>query len=186
MIYRFANCLLDDERRELRVDGAPVHVEPQVFDVLLLLRENRDRVVGRDELIDAVWGGRIVSEATLGARIWLARHVVGDTGNTQAVIRTLPRRGFRLVAPVDVDEAERESPVGTARASEPVARAQGKSATATGPAAAPPPTPGSGAVRSRPGARPAFRSPLRRAVVVVGALLLLLAIGAARLASSKP
>ncbi len=176
MIYRFANCLLDSERRELRVDGAPVHVEPQVFDVLLLLLENRDRVVGRDELIDAVWGGRIVSEATLGARIWSARHAVGDTGNTQAVIRTLPRRGFRLVAPVALDEAERDSPAGPDEGGERVSRPTDDGATEAGaaaivPATIGPATPGPGTVRSRPA------SPLRRAMAAVGALLLLLAIG---------
>jgi adenylate cyclase len=104
MIYRFSSCVLNSQHRELTVDGAPVHVEPQVFDVLLYLVERRDCVVSRDELIDAVWHGRIVSEATVAARIWGARHAIGDTGEAQGMIRTLPRRGFRFVAPVIVDD----------------------------------------------------------------------------------
>jgi adenylate cyclase len=107
MTYRFANCLLDSPRRELTVGGASVHLEPQVFDVLRHLVENRDRVVSRDELVEAVWQGRIVSEATIGARIFAARQAVGDTGEAQAVIRTLPRRGFRFVAPVTADGLDR-------------------------------------------------------------------------------
>jgi DNA-binding winged helix-turn-helix (wHTH) protein len=105
MIYQFANCALDCSLRQLTVAGKPVHVEPQVFDVLRHLIEHRDTVVSRDELIEAVWHGRIVSEATISARIWAARHAVGDTGDAQAVIRTVPRRGFRFVAPVCVDES---------------------------------------------------------------------------------
>jgi TolB-like protein/DNA-binding winged helix-turn-helix (wHTH) protein/tetratricopeptide (TPR) repeat protein len=104
MIYQFADCALDCSLRQLTVDGKPVHVEPQVFDVLRHLIENRDTVVSRDELIEAVWHGRIVSETTISARIWAARHAVGDTGEAQAVIRTVPRRGFHFVAPVYVDE----------------------------------------------------------------------------------
>lgn len=102
MIYQFASCELDTQVRELKVGGTPVHLEPQVFDVLHYLLERRDDVVSRDELIAAVWAGRIVSDTTISARIWAARHAVGDTGEAQAVIRTLPRRGFRFVAPVTV------------------------------------------------------------------------------------
>lgn len=100
MIYRFGACELDAERRELTVGGVPAHVEPQVFDVLRHLIENRDRVVSRDDLVDAVWQGRIVSDSTISARINSARRAVGDDGDAQAVIRTVPRRGFRFVAAV--------------------------------------------------------------------------------------
>ncbi|MEX2479991.1 MAG: winged helix-turn-helix domain-containing protein, partial [Gammaproteobacteria bacterium] len=92
----------------MTVADTPVHLEPQVFDVLRHLVENRDRVVSRHDLVDAVWQGRIVSEATISARIWAARHAVGDTGGAQAVIRTVPRRGFHFVAPVSVDEGSAE------------------------------------------------------------------------------
>lgn len=115
MIYHFGDCVLDRERRELTVGGAPVHLEPQVFDVLRFLLANHDRVVSRDELIEAVWQGRIVSEATISARIFAARHAVGDTGKAQQVIRTLPRCGFRFVAPVCGDAS---SPTETASPSQ--------------------------------------------------------------------
>jgi adenylate cyclase len=111
MIYRFGDSVLDSERRELIVGGVPVHVEPQVFDVLRHLLENRDRVVSRDELIESVWRGRIVSEATISARIFSVRQAVGDTGEAQTVIRTVPRCGFRLVAPVIREAPTREDTV---------------------------------------------------------------------------
>ena len=110
MIYRFANCLLDSRLRELSVGGDAVHVEPQVFDVLLHLIENRDRVVSRNDLVDIVWQGRSVSEATISARIFAARHAIGDTGAAQTAIRTLPRRGFRFVSPVESDAVGDEPP----------------------------------------------------------------------------
>ncbi|HKU97484.1 MAG TPA: winged helix-turn-helix domain-containing protein, partial [Vineibacter sp.] len=100
MIYRFGDCVLDHRQRALRRDGKPVTVEPQVFDLLRVLVEHRDRVVGRDELIDAVWGGRIVSDATVDSRVSAARRAIGDSGTAQSMIRTLPRRGFRFVATV--------------------------------------------------------------------------------------
>ena len=77
-------------------------VEPQVFDVLIYLVENRDRVVSKDDLIASVWGGRIVSESTLTSRINAARKAIGDTGEKQNLIRTFARKGVRFVAPVNV------------------------------------------------------------------------------------
>lgn len=115
-VYRFGDCLLDSTRALLSVRGAEMHVEPQVFDLLRHLVENRDRVVSRDELVAVVWNGRCVSETTIGARIFAARHAVGDSGQVQAIIRTLPRRGFRFVAPVSVEpEAMPEPPRPQAR-----------------------------------------------------------------------
>ena len=75
MLYRFENCVLDTARRELRRDAALTAVEPQVFDLLVFLVGNRDRVVSKDDLLASVWGGRIVSESTLGSRINAARRV---------------------------------------------------------------------------------------------------------------
>jgi len=75
----------------------PIEIEPQVFDLLVYLIENRDRVVTRDDLLASVWGGRIVSESTLASRINAARKAVGDTGEAQQLIRTLPRKGLRFV-----------------------------------------------------------------------------------------
>ena len=82
----FGGYELDQERRELRFHDAPVHVEPQVFDLLLHLVANRDRVVSKDEMVGAIWGGRIVSDVTLNSRINAARRAIGDDGKTQALI----------------------------------------------------------------------------------------------------
>jgi DNA-binding winged helix-turn-helix (wHTH) protein/alpha-beta hydrolase superfamily lysophospholipase len=100
MAYVFADCELDCERRELRRSGARVHLEPQVFDVLVHLVRNHHRVVTKDELLQAVWNGRAVSEDALTSRISAARRAVGDTGEDQQLIRTVPRRGFRFVGDV--------------------------------------------------------------------------------------
>jgi len=94
----FGEYVLDAERRELSRGVEQIAIEPQVFDVLLHLIENRDRVITKDDLIASVWGGRIVSEATLTSRINAARKAVGDSGEQQALIKTYPRRGFRFVA----------------------------------------------------------------------------------------
>ena len=98
MIYRFNRYVLDSSSRELRHEGKLVAVEPQVFDLLLLLIENRDRVVGKEEIIDLIWQGRVVSDVNLSSRIHTARRAVGDNGREQAIIRTVFRRGFRFVA----------------------------------------------------------------------------------------
>jgi DNA-binding winged helix-turn-helix (wHTH) protein len=105
--YRFAEFEIDIARQELRRAGAIVHVEPQVFDLLVHLIRNRDRIVSKDELFDAIWQGRIVSEATLSSRISAARRALGDSGNDQSVIRTLHKRGFRFVGDVDDDALRR-------------------------------------------------------------------------------
>lgn len=105
MLFRFADHVVDTDRRELSRGGAPVHVEPQVFDLLVHLIEERERVVGRDELFDVVWRGRIVSDATLDSRINAARRAVGDTGSRQELIRTVPRRGYRFVGRLEPTEA---------------------------------------------------------------------------------
>ena len=77
-----------------------IAVEPQVFDLLVFLVQNRDHVVSKDDLIEAVWGGRIVSESTLTSRINAARRAVGDSGENQKLIRTIPRKGLRFVGAV--------------------------------------------------------------------------------------
>jgi pimeloyl-ACP methyl ester carboxylesterase/DNA-binding winged helix-turn-helix (wHTH) protein len=104
MIVRFGDCEVDIEGRELRLGRQAVHVEPQVFDLLTYLIANRGRVASRDEIIEAVWHGRIVSDATLSSRINAARRAIGDDGRAQAFIRTVARRGFRFVGDVR-DEA---------------------------------------------------------------------------------
>jgi len=103
--FRFADFEIDLARQELRRAGAIVHVEPQVFDLLMHLIRNRDRIVSKDELFEAVWQGRIVSEATLSSRISAARRALGDSGNDQSFIRTLHKRGFRFVGDVEGDSS---------------------------------------------------------------------------------
>jgi len=99
-IFRFEEYELDCDLHELRRKGRTIAVEPQVFDVLVHLVRNRDRLVGKDELFDVVWKGRIVSDSTLLSRIKAARRAIGDSGKTQTLIRTLPRRGFRFIGDV--------------------------------------------------------------------------------------
>src|SRR5271165_2449148 len=108
MIFGFATCELDLDRRELRRDGAPVHVEPQVFDLLAYMVRHRDRLIGKDELFGAIWHGRIVSEAALTTRISAARRAIGDTGEDQALLRTVARRGVRFTASVEERTGDRD------------------------------------------------------------------------------
>src|SRR5436309_9429666 len=100
MIVNFGDCEIDVERRELKRANAPVHVEPQVFDLLNYLVRNRDRVVSKDDLIASIWGGRIVSDSTLTSRINAARKAIGDSGEGQKLIRTIARKGLRFVGDV--------------------------------------------------------------------------------------
>src|ERR1044072_2930983 len=97
MQFVFAGCVLDGDKREFTRHAEPVAMEPQVFDLLLYLLQNRDRVVSRDDLITAIWNGRIVSESTLSTRITAARKAIGDTGEDQILIKTYPRKGIRFV-----------------------------------------------------------------------------------------
>jgi TolB-like protein len=129
--YLFGDYTLDADRRELCRAGQPVHVEPQVFDLLLYVIRNRDRVVTRDDLIAGVWGGRIVAESTLGNRINAARHAIGDSGERQQFIRTIARRGIMFVG--DVRE---EDGAGSFRASEAGASTSAAPAPASNPDAA--------------------------------------------------
>jgi pimeloyl-ACP methyl ester carboxylesterase len=100
-----AGMELDTTRFELRRHGVPVALEPQAFDVLAYLASHRDRLVGKDELLDAVWGGRFVTESALTSRIKQVRRAVGDDGRAQEVIRTVHGRGYRFVPPVTVVDA---------------------------------------------------------------------------------
>jgi DNA-binding winged helix-turn-helix (wHTH) protein len=104
--YRFGDCCLDTDRRELRRGAALVPVEPQVFDILAYLIRNRDHVVSRDDLIAAIWAGRIVSESALTTRINAARNVIGDNGQVQLLIKTFPRKGVRFVGTVYDDQSQ--------------------------------------------------------------------------------
>ena len=100
MQFVFDHHTLDTERRELLRGGATIAMQPQVFDVLVYLLQNRERVVSKDDLIALVWHGRIVSDSTLTSRINAARAAIGDSGRDQKLIRTIPRKGFRFVGAV--------------------------------------------------------------------------------------
>ena len=100
MLYFFEDFVLDTGRRELRRGPVSIELEPQVFDVLEFLIRTRDRVASRDDLLEAVWNGRVVSESTLSSRINAARFAIGDDGTAQRLIRTLPRKGVRFVGSV--------------------------------------------------------------------------------------
>ncbi len=106
MEFLFSGHTLDVDRRELRRGSEAIAIEPQVFDILVHLIESRDRVVSKDDLIAAVWGGRIVSDSTLTSRINAARKAVGDSGEEQKLIRTIARKGFRFVGEVRLARIE--------------------------------------------------------------------------------
>ena len=105
----FGEHTFDLQRRELRTGGQVIPVEPQVFDLVEYLIRHRDRVVSKDELMASIWRGRIVSESTVAVRINAARRAIGDTGEDQIFIRTLPRKGFRFVGEVRETGSEHAS-----------------------------------------------------------------------------
>src|SRR3954453_3457057 len=98
--YLFEEYAFDTDRRELHRGADVVSVAPQVFDLLDYLIRNRERVVSKDDLINAIWNGRIVSDAALTTRLNAARSALGDSGEEQRLIKTLPRKGFRFVGRV--------------------------------------------------------------------------------------
>ena len=112
MLYLFDDCVLDTDRRELCSGSGQVSIEPQAFDLLEYLIRHRERVVSRDELIDAIWSGRIVSESALNTRINAVRGAISDDGTRQRLIRTFQRKGIRFVG--DVREESNPSKPGDA------------------------------------------------------------------------
>ena len=116
MIYRFGDFELDADQVELRRDGARLAVEPQVFALLRLLVERRERLVSKDEIIEEVWGGRFVSESAVSSRIKFCRQALGDDGATQQWIRTIHGQGFRFVGEVTIEGDEPSAPSGLAPA----------------------------------------------------------------------
>ena len=105
--YLFEKYAFDTDRRELHRGADSVSIAPQVFDLLEYLIRNRERVVSKDDLINAIWNGRVVSDAALTTRLNVARRAIGDSGEEQRLIKTLPRKGFRFVGEV---REERGSP----------------------------------------------------------------------------
>ena len=139
MSYRIGAYLIDPEAYEIRHDGARVPVEPQVFDLLIMLIENRQRAVSKEEIIERVWKGRIVSDATLSSRIKAARQTLSDDGSAQKLIRTIHGRGFRFVgevAQLDPPAAAGAEPDGNGPAQRP--DAQAPAATDSNKSAGPP------------------------------------------------
>jgi TolB-like protein len=100
MVLAFGEYRLDIARRELRHGDELIELEPRAFDLLVFLVLNRDRVVSKDEIIEGVWGGRIISESALTTRINSVRRALGDDGTAQRLIRTFIRKGIRFVAEV--------------------------------------------------------------------------------------
>jgi adenylate cyclase len=113
VLFLFENYVFDTDRRELRHGTVAVPVEPQVFDLLAYLIKNRERVASKDDLVAAIWGGRIVSESTLTTRINAARGAIGDSGAEQRLIKTLARKGLRFVGDVREEaRPEKVTPIG--------------------------------------------------------------------------
>lgn len=100
MRFAFQDCVLDVARRELTRQAAAVAIGPQAFDLLVYLVQNSERVVSKDDVLDAVWKGRAISELTLTSHINAVRKAIGDSGGEQRLVRTIPRKGFRFVADV--------------------------------------------------------------------------------------
>ena len=113
-IYRFGNREVDTRLRQIQADGELVEAQPKAFDLLVYLIENRDRVVDKDELLEQLWSGTIVSDSALTQIVRKARSLAGDDGNRQDVIRTIQRHGFRFVAVVQAQIGE--SSAGAAQA----------------------------------------------------------------------
>jgi TolB-like protein len=112
--YLFEEYTFDTNLRELHRGAEVVSVAPQVFDLLEYLIRNRERLVSKDDLINAVWNGRVVSDAALTTRLNVARSAIGDTGERQRLVKTLPRKGFRFVGTVREERTPAIAPVGSA------------------------------------------------------------------------
>lgn len=110
MQFHFSDYVLDAGRRELRCGERSIDVEPQVLDLLIYLLRNNDRVITKDDLIESVWEGRIVSDTTLTSRIYAARRAIGDDGRSQTLIRTIARKGLRFVGDVRIQADDETTP----------------------------------------------------------------------------
>ena len=121
-VFHFNNCEFDPERRELRRDGELVPLEPRVFALLLYLIEQQHRAVDKDEIQDTVWAGMIVSETALSRAIMKARRAVGDSADTQAVIRTVHGHGYQFVATLSTEQPAAETPAPQAPSTLPTKR----------------------------------------------------------------
>src|SRR6185369_1086064 len=119
MTYAFGEFVLDERLYQLRRNGTVVKVEPKVFDVLAHLIRHRDRVVSKDELLQALWPGEHVSDSVLPRCVTAARKAIGDTATAQEMIATVHGRGYRFVAPMDAAAATNRSAAAERDASPP-------------------------------------------------------------------
>ena len=108
MKYFFNNYELDIRSQELKQNDNRVKVEPQVFDLLVYMIQNRGKLIDHQELIESIWKGRIVSDSAIAARISAARKAVGDNGKDQRVIKTVPRKGFKFLPTVETTQSNEE------------------------------------------------------------------------------
>lgn len=120
MEYRFAGYSLNTARHTLSLSGEAIHVEPRVFDLLHLLAREAGALVSRDRMIEEIWSGRIVSDSAVSACIASVRRAVNDTGKSQTIIRTVPRRGLVMIA--EVERVGREASEGAAKSDAAVQR----------------------------------------------------------------
>lgn len=105
MIYRFEDFELDTATFELRRGGSPLAAEPQVLSLLILLVQNPDRLLAKDEIIEKIWNGRIVSDAAVSSRIKSIRKLLGDDGRAQRLVKTVHGKGFRFIGSVSASDA---------------------------------------------------------------------------------
>jgi len=110
VIYRFDDYRLDSDAFEILRGTERLAVEPQVLDLLILLVENRDKIVPKEQVFAEIWKDRVVSDAALSSRIKSARQLLGDDGSRQQLIRTIYGRGFRFVADVSTEQPTADSP----------------------------------------------------------------------------
>ena len=115
MQFLFENYCLDADRRELKRGSELIAIGPKVFDLLLYLVQNREQVVTRDDLLEAVWAGRIVSESTLTSHVNAVRKAIGDTGKEQRLIRTVARKGIRFVGQIQPEDLSASAAASEAR-----------------------------------------------------------------------
>ena len=108
-VYYFGGYVINLANREILINGREVKVQKRVFELLSYLIENRDRAVGKDELLDKIWVRRITTEAALTRAIMKARKAVGDDAHSQSVIKTLHGHGYRFVAQLQPVEEARET-----------------------------------------------------------------------------
>src|SRR5262249_14709237 len=106
MRYRFDQFDVDTDRYELRGGGRVQPVEPLVFDLIVFFARNPNRLISRDDMVEAVWRGRAVSDATISSAVKSARRALGDSGDSQSLIRTVRGRGFAFQARVETEAAK--------------------------------------------------------------------------------